>query len=71
MGLGALADQAEQVLAATADPQPRDVACAVDLLRYEVEQLRADLIPLVALAGQLAPLLSLPKVQRALARQQD
>lgn len=73
MGLGQLADQAEQVLAATAaEPtaQPRDTACAVDLLRHEVEQLRAELAPLVAIAAQLGPLLQLPKVQRALAKQQ-
>ena len=76
MGLGQLADQAQAVL----DSLPAEALPAVDapeyqltelhLLRDEVKQLRDELAPLVALAAQLGPLLQLPKVQRALAKQQ-
>lgn len=71
MGLGQLADQAQAVLSQLpAATDPTYQLTDIDQLRDELRQLRADLAPLVGIAQQLAPLLALPKVQRAIAKQQ-
>lgn len=76
MGLGELAEQAEQVLARNAEHQalpasPYHIDTTGELaeLRAAVTALQAELAPVVALAQQLLPLMRSPKVQQRIAKQ--